>query len=98
MEHVSESSEVVSLSSRQESQYTKAVYCSLDDEDFPAGSLFPCTLRINFQTVALEFFPGDRFSMACELSLAPPDDFFEDSDAVLDLAGRYRLEWRRSVL
>ncbi|KAL5532043.1 hypothetical protein ACEPAF_5607 [Sanghuangporus sanghuang] len=42
-----------------------------------------------------EFSPGDQFSIICELCLAPPDDFFEDSDALLNHVGRYCLEWRR---
>ncbi|KAH8115389.1 Gryzun, putative trafficking through golgi-domain-containing protein [Phellopilus nigrolimitatus] len=42
-----------------------------------------------------EFMPGDQFSVVCELSLAPPEDFFTDKDAVLDKTGHFLLAWRR---
>ncbi|KAI5120282.1 hypothetical protein M0805_005339 [Coniferiporia weirii] len=43
----------------------------------------------------LELEPGDQFSIVCELSIAPSEDFFEDKDAVLAKTGQYVIDWKR---
>ncbi|THH08405.1 hypothetical protein EW145_g2735, partial [Phellinidium pouzarii] len=45
----------------------------------------------------LELMPGDQFSIKCELSLAPAEDFFVDKDAVIARPGLYVLDWRRML-
>ncbi|KAL5512612.1 hypothetical protein ACEPAG_3265 [Sanghuangporus baumii] len=65
----------------------------LDTEESHYARVIHCSL--DHEEFPAEFFPGDQFSIICELCLAPPDDFFEDPDALLDRVGRYSLEWRR---
>jgi hypothetical protein len=74
------------------------VSCSVEDDEFPIGvynSLLHVMSCESLTAYLSEFWPRDRYAATCEMSLAPPEDFFADGEEDIPSPGWYEITWRR---